>query len=232
MEAGLDRLAQLDDPAWNALRTGHAALAERDAAAMRYPAAMSPIAGLEVYTVEAFADLERLVPAGDAVGLVTRTAYELPADWEQLQTIPVAQMVCEAPPAAPEIVPVRLTEADVPEMLELVNATEPGPFRAGTIGMGRYFALKTPEGRLMAMAGERMRLDDFVEVSAVATWPEFRGRGLAKTLVSYVAALIAADGKTPFLHVKVDNAGAFALYEKLGFRQRAKLEFRVVRPRR
>ncbi len=117
-------------------------------------------------------------------------------------------------------------------MVALATATEPGPFRAGTIGMGRYFGLKTDDGRLMAMAGERMRLDGFVEVSAVCTWPEFRGRGLAKTLVSAVAAMIAAEGSVPFLHVKTENEGAIALYEKLGFRKRARLVFKVMKPLR
>lgn len=228
----MDRFAQLDDPAWNALTTGHRQLAQRAGSAARYRAALSPIGGLETYTAAAFDDLVALVPEGDAVGLVSRTAYELPANWTLLQAIEVEQMVCLEPPAAPGQEPLRLTEADVPDMVALATATEPGPFRAGTIGMGRYFGLKTDDGRLMAMAGERMRLDGFVEVSAVCTWTEFRGRGLAKTLVSAVAAMIAAEGSMPFLHVKAENEGAIALYEKLGFRKRARLVFKVMRPLR
>lgn len=228
----MDRFAQLDDPAWNALATGHRQLAQRAGAAARYPAALSPIGGLEAYTAAAFDDLVALVPEGDAVGLVSRTEYEPPSDWALLQTIAVEQMVCLAPPEAPARDVVRLTEADVPEMLALATATEPGPFRAGTIGMGRYFGLKADDGRLMAMAGERMRLDGLVEVSAVCTWPEFRGQGLARTLVSAVAAMIVAEGSVPFLHVKAENEGAIGLYDKLGFRTRARLAFKVMKPLR
>ena len=130
----------------------------------------------------------------------------------------------------PSVEPVRLTTRDAPEMLELATATEPGPFRAGTIGMGRYFGLRAEDGRLMAMTGERMRLDRLTEVSAVCTWPEFRGRGLAKALVSYVAGLIVAEGRVPFLHVKTENAAAISLYERLGFSARQQLDFTVVRP--
>lgn len=220
----------LDDPAWNALTSDQEALAERHGLAARYAVEMSPFAGLERYTAEAFADLRQLIEPEDAVGLVTASAYELPGDWELLQVVPVAQMVCHEPPRAPDVVPVRLVAADAPEMLELATATEPGPFRAGTVGMGRYYGLRSEDGRLMAMTGERMRLNGLTEVSAVCTWPEFRGRGLAGRLVSFVAAQIVAEGRVSFLHVKTDNLGARALYEKLGFRVRRELEFRVVRP--
>lgn len=220
----------LDDPAWHALTTDQVALGQCNGAAARYRAELSPIGGLERYDAEAFAQLRPLVPSGDAVGLVSATPYEVPSGWELLQAVPVFQMVCEAQPALPEVTPVLLTAADADEALALATATEPGPFRAGTLGMGRYFGLRSDEGRLMAMTGERMRLGQLTEVSAVCTWPEFRGRGLAKTLVSYVSALIVAEGRVPFLHVKTENAGAIALYEKLGFAVRRQLTFTVVRP--
>lgn len=221
----------LDDPAWNALITDHAALGQRNGAAARYRAEMSPIGGLARYDAGAFAELRPLVGPEEAVGLVSASQYEVPADWELLQAVPAFQMVCEAALPMPDVAPVQLTAADAEEALELATATEPGPFRAGTIGMGRYFGLRSEDGRLMAMTGERMRLGNLTEVSAVCTWPEFRGRGLAKALVSHVSGIIAAEGRVPFLHVKTENAGAIALYEKLGFAVRRQLTFTVVRPR-
>jgi len=221
----------LDDPAWHALTTDHAALGQCNGAAARYRIELSPIGGLARYDAEAFAELRPLVGPEEAVGLVSATQYDVPADWEVLQAVPVFQMVCETLSAPLEVVPVQLTAADAEAALELATATEPGPFRAGTLGMGRYFGLRAADGRLMAMTGERMRLGQLTEVSAVCTWPEFRGRGLAKALVSYVSALIAAEGRVPLLHVKTENGAAIALYEKLGFTVRKELTFTVVRPR-
>jgi len=225
----MDRLAELDNPAWHALTTAHRGLGETSGRAARYRRDLSPLAGLSDYSVEAFADMATLVPAGDVVGIVAAADYAVPQDWELLQTIMVEQMVCLDPPTVPEAVVARLAEADVPQMVDLATATEPGPFRPGTIGMGRYFGLKTDDGRLMSMAGERMRLDELSEISAVCTWPEYRGQGLAKTLVASLCALLAVEGRVPFLHVKVENAGAIALYEKLGFRIRNRLAFKVMR---
>ncbi|MBN9310797.1 MAG: hypothetical protein J0J13_15940, partial [Devosia sp.] len=140
-------LSALDNPAWNALIDGHRQIAERNGRAARYPAAMSPIAGLERYTAEGFEALKGLVPKDDVVGLVTGSAYDAPEGWAQLGEIVCDQMVCEAPPGAPDVVPARLELPDVPAMVELAMATEAGPFRAGTIGMGRYYGLKSPDGR-------------------------------------------------------------------------------------
>lgn len=223
--------SMLDDPAWHALTTDHAALGLRNGAAARYRATLSPIAGLQGYDGAAFADLRSLIEPEGGVGLVSASRYAVPHDWEVLQVVPVFQMVCETAPAMPDAVPVQLTEIDAEEALGLATATEPGPFRQGTLGMGRYFGLRAQDGRLMAMTGERMRLGNLTEVSAVCTWPEFRGRGLAKALVAYVCGLIAAEGRVPFLHVKTENAGAIALYRKLGFAVRRELAFTVVRPR-
>lgn len=221
----------LDDPAWNALTTDHTALGQRNGLAARYLTVLSPLAGLQRYDEAAFADLRPLIEPVDGVALVSAQQYAVPDDWELLQAVLAFQMVAQVPSAASGVEPVQLVAEDVEEMLELATATEPGPFRVGTIGTGRYFGLRAEGGRLMAMAGERMRLGGLTEVSAVCTWPEFRGRGLAKALVSHVSALIVAEGRVPFLHVKTENVAAIALYERLGFSVRKTLEFKVVRPR-
>jgi hypothetical protein len=58
--------------------------------------------------------------------------------------------------ADPEAVP--LGVADVPEMLDLTARTKPGPFLPRTFELGTYLGIRR-DGRLVAMAGERLRRD-------------------------------------------------------------------------
>jgi predicted GNAT family acetyltransferase len=122
----------------------------------------------------------------------------------------------EAPPANEQEL-TELGEADSADMLALARLTEPGPFEAETWRMGRYFGVRR-EGRLLAMAGQRMRPPGFVEVSGVCTHPNARGEGLATRLTCHVTRIILEAGETPFLHAWADNTGAIALYERLGYR--------------
>jgi hypothetical protein len=104
-------------------------------------------------------------------------------------------------------------------MLALATLTKPGPFRRATHKLGRFVGVRDG-GRLIAMAGERLQTDDFVEISAVCTHPDYRGQGLGAALLSTVGARIASEGRTPFLHTYADNEGAIALYRRLGFETR------------
>ena len=116
-------------------------------------------------------------------------------------------------------------------MRELAETTQPGPWRARTHELGRFVGVRV-DGRLVAMAGERMHLDGACEVSGVCTLPEHRGRGLAALLVRTVAAAIEARGETAFLHVMHDNVGAIRVYEALGFQGRKVLTLQGLRVRR
>jgi predicted GNAT family acetyltransferase len=136
-------------------------------------------------------------------------------------------MICDASLAPPSVVLLPLGTTDVPEMLELTAATEPGPFLTQTIQMGSYFGIRASDGRLVAMAGERLQSIALGEISAVCTHPEFRGRGYARDLTTFLAAQILAAGKTPFLHVKSEN-GAKVVYEKVGFRLRTAICLTVI----
>ena len=125
-----------------------------------------------------------------------------------------------------------LGPADVPEMTALVAATEPGAFAARTVELGAYVGIRADggTGALLAMAGQRLRLDGHVELSAVCTAVEHRGRGLARRLVRHLVALIEAEGNVAFLHAQADNAPAVALYDALGFQRRTEVDALLIAP--
>lgn len=140
--------------------------------------------------------------------------------------IPSVQMVLEADaihallarphPAPPTVAITELGPADISEMRALVALTQPGPFGPRTPELGRYIGVRH-DGELLAMAGERLRLDGATEISAVCTRPDHRGRGLAAALVVDAATHIAGRGDLPFLHAAATNTDAIRVYEKLGF---------------
>ena len=115
-----------------------------------------------------------------------------------------------------------LGAGDVPAMMELTKLTNPGPFAARTRELGTFLGIKI-DGRLVAMAGERMKPADHTEITAVCVHPDFRGRGYAQLLLGAVARQIAARGEIPFLHVFSDNDSAIALYRRQGMEIRRRL---------
>ncbi len=128
---------------------------------------------------------------------------------------------CAAQPAAPIVA---LGVADVPEMLALARVTQPGPFGPRTAELGDYIGIRQ-RGVLVAMAGERMRIAGFTEISAVCVEAAYRGHGFAGGLVGSLVSSIAVRGEIPFLHVFSSNHAAIALYRKLGFALRRRMHF-------
>jgi GNAT superfamily N-acetyltransferase len=109
----------------------------------------------------------------------------------------------------------QLTPADASEMVTLAELTEPGPFRLRTIELGNFYGIFRGE-QLVSMAGKRMHMPGFVEVSGVCTHPDDRGQGYARALMQIVIDEIEQSGSTPFLHAWQDNP-ATRLYKSLGF---------------
>ncbi|WP_406334580.1 GNAT family N-acetyltransferase [Streptomyces sp. NBC_00203] len=217
----------LDNAAWAALTGPHAAFAERFGRAARYPRDVSPFTALaDPGDPRAWDDLAALVGPG-AVAPVSGVRGA-PDGWETVRRGEGVQLVDTALRAEPAPEAVRLGPGDVPEMLELVALTEPGPFLPRTVELGTYLGLRH-RGRLIAMAGERLRPPGWTEISAVCTHPDHRGRGLATRLVRAVAAGIRERGDTPFLHAAADNTGAIRLYESIGFTLRRRRSFLLVR---
>jgi ribosomal protein S18 acetylase RimI-like enzyme len=118
---------------------------------------------------------------------------------------------------------------DVDDMLDLVARTRPGPFLRRTIVLGTYLGYRQDSGKLVALAGERLHVDGYTELSAVCTDPDARGRGIATALMQELVTRIAARGETAFLHVASENDTARSLYETLGFTVRRTIEFAGLR---
>jgi ribosomal protein S18 acetylase RimI-like enzyme len=225
----------LDNPAWSALTTHQAHLAQGGGFARRYPDDVAPIAALGSQEDAAFEELLGLVPPGDWIslpGTLEGVAPKLPRALTITLEKHLVQMICESGPDLPARgIELRvLAEADIPEMLALTALTHPGPFRSHTYTLGTYLGIRV-DGRLAAMAGQRMHLPGHREISAVCTHPDFRGRGYARTLVSRLVAETFEQGLIPFLHVEDANERAQAVYRDLGFTERARLPLLVVEHR-
>ncbi|MER7934568.1 MULTISPECIES: GNAT family N-acetyltransferase [unclassified Streptomyces] len=216
----------LDNPTWAALTGPHAHFARRIGHAVRYPRDMAPFHAMsDGRDPRAWADLAALVEPGGTASV--RGITEAPADWEVLRTGQGVQLVDTSLRAAPDSEAVRLGPDDVPEILDLVARTTPGPYLPRTVEMGTYLGIRH-RGRLVAMAGERLHPPGWTEISAVCTDPDHRGRGLATRLVRAVAAGIRERGERPFLHAAATNTNAIRLYESIGFTLRRRTVFSLV----
>ncbi len=210
---------RLENPAYAALSSTHSRFAQRNGRALRYAADVAPFLALPSGASKTdWQDAIGLVAPG-AVAATVHDGSPLPESFQVTHTFELVQMIGEHAQGAHDPEAVTLGPADVPEMLELVRLTEPGPFFERTIELGRYVGIRR-HGALVAMAGERLRFDGWTEISAVCTAPAYRGHGLASRLVSTLVADIEGRSEGVFLHVLTDNANAIRLYEGLGFRTR------------
>lgn len=211
----------LERPVWNCLTGRQAHLAVARGAAVRIDPRYGPFAAARDRSGASQGALAAtLCGPGDEVWLVEADEWPAPPGTRMLRTATLLQMVAEQPqPRLPgEDAPWALDDADAAEMAALAHATEPGPWGELTQRYGQFYGLRE-NGRLMAMAGERMLpAPGLAELSGVCTWPEFRGRGLAARLIRHVMAAQIARGDTPYLHVYAANTGAIRIYEALGFR--------------
>lgn len=215
----------LDNPVWHALIGPHAGIAIGKGLARHYPRDMAPFSAVAEPSAAAYEDFACNLPAGREARLFRPAEEPMPKGWDSLKAKPILQMVLDRlvpdrrrSPADLRIRP--LANADAGAMLDLADAIKPGPFGRRTHELGMFVGVFRDE-RLIAMAGERFRLPGYVELSAIAVHPEDRGQGLASAMIVDLCERAAGRGEAPFLHVFPDNPAA-ALYQRLGFRTRAR----------
>lgn len=217
----------LDNPIWNALITGNKHMADGNAGVKYFPEDIAPFVGIETANSDNFKLLDEMIPAGRVVITATATDLEIPEQWKILQKMLVLQMICTRTettrPIMHQLVP--LGEKDVPAMMELTALTAPGPFYKRTIEFGNYHGIFDDHHQLIAMAGQRLSIGNYREISAVCTHPDHSGKGYASALILYLIQLIQAQSCIPMLHVKTENINAVKVYEKLGFSVRHELSF-------
>lgn len=218
----------LDNVIWQALNTCQVHLGQRNARAAKFHKDVSLLGGFPEPSLENYESLSQLLAPTERVGLFLEALPQPPLGWNIVITLPLLEMLCEnGRPQANTHSIVPLGEADVPEMLALTKLTKPGPFAMRTREMGDYFGIRV-NGQLIAMAGERLRVPGYTEVSAVCTHPDHLGHGYATELVSLVMQRILDRGERPFLHVRGDNERAIALYGRLGFQKCPPLHYAIL----
>lgn len=148
----------------------------------------------------------------------------------EVDRIDCQQMICTALTRGGRDIDFQpLGAADGPEMLALATLTQPGPFFSKTHLLGPFIGVRHA-GRLIAMAGERLSLDGFSEVSGVCTHPGHRGQGYAGALMRVVARRMIERGDTAFLHARIGHEATIAFYETLGFERRTTPSYVVMEP--
>ena len=221
----------LDNVIWQALTTRQAQFAEGLDGARRFIREVTLLSAFEEPTADGYAALAGLVGA-DTTAVFLDEPYDARPEWDFVAGAPLLQMVCEngarVRPSEAVVEIVELGLPDSSEMLELTTLTKPGPFGRRTHELGKYVGIRD-NGTLVAMAGERLKVPGYTEVSAVCTHPEHMGKGYAAVLMMEIMRRIRERGETPFLHVRRDNARAVALYERLGFKTRRLTHFAVLR---
>jgi ribosomal protein S18 acetylase RimI-like enzyme len=223
-------MSPLDNPVYAALRGPHRTLAQGRGRVLRYPSEFARFIGMpDAPTARDWADLQDLL-VGDPGAVMVGDLDQLPTSVTVVRSFEVVQMVADdsaGPEPASTTEVVALTEADVPDMVELVRRTEPGPFADRTADLGAYFGIRR-EGVLVAMAGQRLRPPGWTELSAVCTHPDVRGQGLAGQVIAAVTQEARERGDRLFLHVVATNTVALEVYRRLRYRERRRVAIAIL----
>lgn len=218
----------LDNPIWQALSTQHAAFNEGDERLKYFYPEVSPFVAMADWQEEDRGYLEKHLPADRGFFYIIRDKIQLPDSCRKAFTIPLWQMVMEqhVPYVINDVSIQPLDHSHIPAMIELTALTRPGPFSQRTIEFGNYIGI-FEKNQLVAMAGERLKVPGYTEVSAICTHPDATGKGYGAALLSAACSRILEKGAIPFLHVRNDNSKAIKMYEKAGFSIRCEMDFAI-----
>ncbi len=211
----------LADPVRHALNSAHAHFAIGHAPARRYPLEVAPFAVIDDMSEPTLTRLQELLTPGELVYIFN----EPPAQMDGLSVGPplhTFQMLGPEVGAVVEtregeISPILMTPDDAGEMFELITLAFPGFYQPRTYEMGTYYGIRI-DGELVAMAGERLCMTGYREISGVCTHPGYAGKGYARTLMTRLMGDHAAAGVKSFLHVGKANTRAVTIYKRMGFR--------------
>lgn len=219
----------LDNVIWQALTTRQAEFAEGTGPVRRFQREVTSLTAFEKPDDAGYTALADLVGPRGTAALFLPAPYEARDGWSVVGGAPLLEMVCEnGHSSEPALEIVELGPQDSADMVALAALTKPGPFGARTHELGTYLGIRQG-GKLISMAGERLQVPGYTEISAVCTHPDHLGQGYAGILMTELMKRIRSRGETPFLHVREDNVRAVGLYEKLGFRNRVTVHYVVLR---
>src|SRR6476659_981036 len=120
--------AGLDNPVYAALSGAQARFVQRSGRALRYHPSVAPFLAVPSDASSAdWQDAVELVPPGTIAGIL-HAGSELPGALAVADVFELVQMIGDRAVGADDPEAVTLGPDDVPEMLRLVQLTEPGPF--------------------------------------------------------------------------------------------------------
>lgn len=220
---------KLDNPAWYALTEIHQPFAVGTNEIKKYQRYIAPWVAHTSSDPTILNKLDPFIEKEESF-YVFDSMPQLPPNYIHENTVHCLQMICrqEIKATINNAGIEKMGDEDGEEVENLINLVQPGYYNPGTRLMGEYYGIRQ-NGQLVALAGERMRMNGFTEVSGVVTHPDFTGRKYAQQLVALVVNNNIAAGIIPFLHVAETNERAIKLYEHLGFVNRRFIMVRKIK---